>query len=177
MDIFALFCGVALVSSAGQETIATFRPKSEHFLIAFQQRGRATVCEGCTNSMHYLLQRNIRNPELVLLPDDEGFTKKGKCLYGLLLCCSVSVALSISLTCSGSLDHSFVRKQWLDPCNAEPWRPRAEWWGASCHHPSLFKASLPSPTLHVNMNTKGDEEISRKFSQYLEKSLLGPSHC
>ena len=44
MDIFALFCGVALVSSAGQETIATFRPKSEHFLIAFQQRGRATVC-------------------------------------------------------------------------------------------------------------------------------------
>ena len=75
MDIFALFCGVALVSSAGQETIATFRPKSEHFLIAFQQRGRATVCEGCTNSMHYLLQWNIRNPELVLLPD-EGFTKK-----------------------------------------------------------------------------------------------------
>ena len=103
MDMFALFCGVALVSSAGQETIATFRPKSEHFLIAFQQRGRATVCEGCTNSMHYLLLRNIRNPELVLLPDDEGFTKKGKCLYGLLLCCSVSVALSISLTCSGSL--------------------------------------------------------------------------
>ena len=60
MDIFALFCGVALVSSAGQETIATFRPKSEHFLIAFQQRSRATVCGECTHSMHYLPLRNIQ---------------------------------------------------------------------------------------------------------------------
>ena len=101
MDIFALFCGVALVSSAGQETIATFRPKSEHFLIAFQQRSRATVCGECTHSMHYLPLRNIQGLYYFLMM--KVLQKKRKCLSGLLPYCSVMVALSISISCSGSL--------------------------------------------------------------------------
>ena len=103
MDIFALFCGVALVSCAGQETIATFRPKSEHFLIAFQQRSRATVCGECTYSMHYLPLRNIQGLYYFLMMKVLQKKKKKMSGSGLLPCCSVIVALSISITCSGSL--------------------------------------------------------------------------
>ena len=71
-----LWSGIS--SSAGQETIATFRPKSEHFLIAFQQRSRATVCGECTHSMHYLPLRNIQGLYYFLMM--KVLQKKGKCL-------------------------------------------------------------------------------------------------
>ena len=79
MDIFALFCGVALVSSAGQETIATFRPKSEHFLIAFQQRAAQPSAKGaltqCTTyfsgisgirSLYYFLMKVLQKRKMSL---------------------------------------------------------------------------------------------------------------